>query len=187
MERLAQGPWEDVEELARAFLAALDEERWSDAANLVDPATREAFQVWLVDQIRSSEGADPSEAQTDTQFLSAATLIGISSAAEAARFTSTEIVARFAQAVSPDSVNRLSGVRGSGGAPRMTRHFLEVVSSTHGRATVRYRAEWWEGSELSRAMGGIHSLELILTEHGWRIRDADLGGWGVGHILPPSE
>lgn len=186
MEQSAERLGQEPEAVARAFLTALDEGRWSDAADLVDIQTREAFQTWCVEQIGTAARAPGQAGPSDTWFVPAGTLMAVSTAAEAARFTSAELVARFAQAVSPASLHRQMGVRGLSGDVRITRRFLEANPTVRGRLRVQYRTDWWEGDERDLALGGIHSLELVLTGDGWRVRDADLGGWGGGHILPPA-
>lgn len=171
-------PAREVELAAQAFLTALDEGRWRDAAGLVDAHTREALQAWCVERIRTAGG---SAGDTGTQFLSPTVLMGVSTAEEASLLTSTELVARFAEGVSRAGVDRHAA---EPGLSRITRRFLDA-SVSQGRATVHYRTEWWNGEERNVAMGGVHSLELVMTPEGWRVRDADLGAWGTGHLLPP--
>jgi hypothetical protein len=187
VDQSVHGRADEAEQLARAFLAALDEGRWSDAADLVDPQTREAFQTWCVERIRTASDAGPSAPPLDTHFLSIATLMGVATPAEAADFTSTQFVARFAEALSPGGLHRQRGAPGPSPQSRITREFIETVFGAHGRATALYRTEWWDGNQRNRSMGGTHSLELVLTQGGWRVRDADLAGWGGGRILPPPD
>jgi hypothetical protein len=183
----AIAPGDDAKPVAEAFLAALDDGRWSDAADLVDVGTREAFQAWVVEQITAAGEVSPSANPSDTHFLSAAALIGVSTGPEAARLTSAELVARFAQALSRASLDRVTGGSEPNRQIRITRRFLESFAAGGGGVTVRYRTEWWQGGERNVALAGIHSLELARTKEGWRVRDADLSGWGSGHILPPPR
>ena len=186
MEQSADGPGKEPESLARAFVTALDEGRWSDAADLVDTQTRKAFQAWCVEQIGiAAQGLGP-ESPSDTRFVAAGALMGVSTKAEAARLTSNEFVARFAEAVSPRNLDPQAGAQDASGPSRITRQVMDTAHRSGNRATVRYRTEWWNGEVRNVSMSGIHTLHLRLTKEGWRVRDADLGGWGEGHILPPS-
>ncbi|HEX6372245.1 MAG TPA: hypothetical protein VF006_25225 [Longimicrobium sp.] len=176
---------QDLESVSRAFLHALDEGRWMDAAALVDPRTREALQAWSVEHIRTSAGTPPFTGPSDTRFFSASEVLGLRSEAEAACLTSTSFLARFAEGVSPANFLRMTE-RTAAKEVRIIRTFLDATHTVPDRATVRYRAEWWHGDQLDEAVGGIHSLELVLRSDGWRVRDADLSGQGGGHILPPQ-
>ena len=187
MDGPADRPVGDIELLGRAFLRALDDRRWLDAAALVDPKTREAFQAWCLEAVGARDRLSPPQTARETRFFSAADLLRLSSAADAARFTSTEFLARFAEAVEPGTLYRGAGVEASAQQIRIARTFVEAVQDAPDRATVRYRADWWHGDQRNQATGGIHSFDLILTADGWRVRDADLGGWGTGHIFPSER
>jgi hypothetical protein len=177
-----------LESVARAFLAAQDELRWMDAAELVDPHTRDVFQRRCIEWIDRAPSRPHEAVPSDTRFTSPLEILGLASAAEAVNLTSTEFLARFAEGVHPGNLHRqLPGdsTSGSAGQIHITRTFVEAAVSASDRATVRYNTEWWSGDVRNQTVGGIHSLELARTPHGWRVRDADLGGWGGGTILLP--
>jgi hypothetical protein len=172
------------EAVAGAFLAALDDRRWHDAARLVDPRTAERFHAFWLARLES-EAADgaPDDVPSDTRFASTAELLGVEDAADAAHLTATELLARLAEALHPDDALRRAGALASDGAIRVIR---TPVDSTHVEPDgmrVRYRIEWRQGEIASDR--GVHTLELVRTPTGWAVRDADLGGYGGGHILPP--
>jgi hypothetical protein len=173
--------------VARSFFAALDEGRWIDAAALVHPQTREEFKRWWVDHLHRERLAPPPEGEPETVFASPASLLGTSDAAEAARLPAEEILARFAEAVQPGNLHRAFPGRHAFGADeqiRVTRTVLHSAPGTSGSFLVRYRTEWWHGEIRNQATAGIHVLELARFNDEWRVRDADLGGFGNGHILP---
>lgn len=169
--------------IAQAFLAALDDGRWREAAALVDPHTREQFRTWSLQPLANARDEHMEPGDAETRFVSPAALLG----RDAASLDDVEFLARFAEAVQPANViRRLSG---DSGQIRVTRTLLEVapvapVAPDH--VTARYRTEWWHGPVRNEATAGVHSLELARTSAGWRVRDADLSGSGGGHILPPE-
>jgi hypothetical protein len=174
-----------AEALARAFLGALDEERWRDAAALVARETQSRFRTFLVERI-TGRGSGSAGA-TDTHFASPADMIGVADASEAARTPAEELLARFAESSHPGNLHRLHpGIAGlDGGAIRITRTLLKIESRGPDRAVATYRTEWWHGRVRNEATAGDHTLELIRTDDGWHVHDADLSGRGGGHILPP--
>jgi hypothetical protein len=188
----SDGVTDELQGAARAFLAALDELRWMDAAELVDSHTREAFQRRCIEWIDRASSRPQQVLPSDTQFTSLLEILGLTSAAEVASLTGTEFLARFAEGVHPGNLHRRlkdDSTSGSTGQIHITRTFVEAAVSASGRATVRYNTEWWNGDVRNQAVGGIHSLELAKTQEGWRVRDADLGGWGGRRLLlppPPS-
>jgi hypothetical protein len=172
------------ENVALAFLAALDEGRWLDAAALVDPRSREALQSWCTGEIEAALAHPSTSIPSDTHFVSLAGLIQVETANQAERLTSVEFLARFAEALHPATFyRRIAG--GSSGEFRITRKILGTLPRGPEQAMVRYSTEWWEGGVRNEATSGTHSLDVTRTPEGWRILDADLGGWGGGHILPP--
>lgn len=175
---------EELQSVARTFLAALDELRWTDAAELVDPHTREAFQRRCIEWIDRAPSRPQEAVESDTRFTSLLELLGLTSAAEASSLTSTEFLARFAEGVHPANLHRQLPIDSTNRA-RVTRTLVEAAVSASDRATVRYKTEWWHREVRNQAVGGVHSLELVLTQDGWRVRDADLGGWGGGRLLIP--
>jgi len=174
-------------EVARAFLAALDEQRWLDAVVLVDPRTSERFRDWWIARL-GNRADEPEASDAETSFLPPLAFLGVADAAEAARLTAAEFLARFAEGVHPGNVLRPlpRGRADAGEEVRVTRTLLAVEEETDDRVTVRYRTEWWHGGRRNEATAGEHALELVRTADGWRVRDAELGGLGGGHILPPD-
>jgi hypothetical protein len=173
----------ELEGVARAFLAALDERRWHDAAVLVDSQTLERFRAWSIKllDLRSHQPAQPGE--SDTFFIPATALMGVADAATAKRLSATQLLARVAENVHPENVLRHHKL-GQSEEIRITRTLVGVERASGNRATARYQTEWWHGDSRNEATAGVHTLDLVQTSTGWRIRDADLSGHGGGHILP---
>lgn len=171
---------------ARSFLAALDDQRWHDAARLVDPRTAERFRGFWIARLESEAVDDvPDAVPSDTRFASAAGLLRVGDAASAAHLTATEILARVAEALHPDNVLRRAGAPAGEGAIRVTRTLIDAAPPPQEGMRVRYRIEWRQGEVVSDR--GVHTLDLTRISAGWAVRDADLGGHGGGHILPPSS
>lgn len=172
--------------VARAFLADLDGRRWRDAAALVDPETRKRFRAFAIEWIERRDPA-PQQRPATTHFASPAALLGVADGASAMAMDAEELLARFAEGIHPGNLDRHH--RSSPKADsdvRITRTLLDVQPRGDGRAWARYRTEWWHAGVRNEATAGEHRMELIRTSGGWRVRDADLGGWGGGHILPPG-
>jgi hypothetical protein len=185
-------PSHSPEEVARAFLAALDAGRWPEAAALVDPETAERFRAQQIGLLRLEERMPEAPASAETVFARATALLGVQSADEAEALPATELLARFAESLHPAGVLRRA--YGSGGRsvtettpPRLTRTIVGCTKSDGGTARVEYRTDWQQGETRSDFMGGVHVLTVIHTPAGWRVRDADLSGHGGGHILVPDE
>lgn len=180
------GSDDSPEGTARSFLAALDERRWHDAAALVDPRTAERFRGFWLARLES-EAADgvPDDVPSDTRFLSATGLLRVPDAASAAHLTAAEILARVAEALHPENVLRRAGAPAGEGAIRVTRTLIDSAPPPPEGMRVRYRMEWRQGEIVTDR--GVHTLELTRTSAGWAVRDADLGGHGGGHIVPPSS
>jgi hypothetical protein len=182
MDANPAGSYDSAEAVARAFLAALDDGRWSDAAALVHPQTREAFKSWWIDHLQR-ERHTPPQVDPETIFASPAELLGTADAAEAAELPSEELVARFAEAVQPGNLHRQRD--GSAVAPiRVARTLLDSALDKSGGVFVRYRSEAWHGQVRNEATAGVYVLELIRMDDRWYVRDGDLGAGGVGHLVP---
>jgi hypothetical protein len=113
-------------------------------------------------------------------------LLGVADAAAAERLTASQLLARLAESAHPESVLRHHGI-GQSEEIRITRTLVGVEPASADRAVARYRTEWWHGDSRDEATAGVHALELVRTPSGWRIRDADLSGYGGGRILPPDD
>lgn len=173
------------EVIARGFLAALDEQRWGDAADLVAPETRELFRASALEYVASDGGA-ASDGPADTQAASPRSLFGVEDHAAAAGLSAEELLARFAERIHPGNLHRLyPGMSRGDFDIRITRTLLRVESSGEDHARAHYRAEWWYFG-IPDETAGEHALELVRTTAGWRVHDADLSGRGDGHILPPD-
>lgn len=181
--------WHDPEVVGSRFLAALDQERWSDVAADVAGETLDAFRAWCAEQLRSEAGRLAGNT-ADTHFASLATLLGVSSAAEADCLSPREVLIRFAANVNVNAA-AARALDGDGSSPptplALSRRMVDVtVSLRDGRqlATVRYDVvpDYFAGEEPAP-----HTLELIETADGWRVWDADLSGTGYGHIRPPAR
>lgn len=183
-------PSDSPEEVARAFLAALDAGRWREAAALVDSQTAERFRIQQIELLRLEERSP--EAPAQTVFAHATALLGVRGADEAEALPAAELLARFAESLHPASVlRRAQGAGDHSGTesppPSLTRTIVGCVKDDDGSARVEYRTDWRQGETRSDFMGGLHVLTAIHTPAGWRVRDADLGGHGSGHILVPDE
>lgn len=174
------------EDVARAFLAALDERRWHDAAALVDPQTLERFRTVMIRalDLQARQYAPP--ANSDTYFIPLTTQLGVADAAAAERSSATELMAHLAENSHPDNVFEHHGM-GQSEEIRIVRTLVGVEPTSPGRAAAHYRIEWSHGNPYDEVTTGVHTLELVRTPGGWRIRDADLSGYGGGHILPPED
>lgn len=171
---------------ARSFLAALDDQRWHDAARLVDPRTAERFRGFWIARLESEAADDvPDDVPSDTRFISATELLRVPDAARAAHLTATEMLARVAEALVPDTALQGAGAPADEVAIRVTRTLIDSAPPGPEGMRVRYRIEWRQGEVVSDR--GVHTLELTRTSAGWAVRDADLGGHGGGHIMPPSS
>jgi hypothetical protein len=184
--------------VAQAFLSALDDGRWSDAAELIDPETAERFRRQHVELLRLQERVPRSggPSMLDTVFRGPAELAGVGSAAELEALSPVELLARFAEALDPVRVVRgehafdppAAGEEFSRVAtPRLQRIVLGCRTEDEATARVEYRTEWLEDGRREAGPGEIHSLTLHYTPHGWRVRDADLTGTGEGRIWLPDE
>jgi hypothetical protein len=175
-----------LEDVARAFLAALDERRWHDAAALVDPQTLERFRTVMIKilDLQARQPAPPAE--SDTYFIPLTTQLGVADAAAAERSSATQLLAHLAESSHPDNVFGHHGM-GQPEGIRIVRTLVGVEPTSSDRATAHYRIEWSHGNPYDNEGAGVHALELAHTPGGWRIRDADLSGYGGGHILPPEE
>jgi hypothetical protein len=185
-------PSHSPEEVARAFLAALDASRWREAAALIDPETAERFRAQQIELLRLEERTPETPASAETVFARATTLLGVRSADEAEALPAADLLARFAESLHPGSaLQRVHGAEGHSSpesAPlRLTRTVVGCTESDDGSARVEYRTDWRQGEIRSDWMGGIHVLTAVHTPAGWRVRDADLSGHGSGHILFPDE
>lgn len=171
---------------ARSFLAALDDRRWHDAARLVDSRTAERFRGFWIARLESEAADDvPDDGPSDTRFISATELLHVPDAASAAHLTATEMLARVAEALMPDTALRRAGAPADQVAIRVTRTLIDLAPPQPEGTRVRYRIEWRQGEIVSDR--GVHTLELTRTSAGWAVLDADLGGHGGGHIIPPSS
>lgn len=185
-------PSDSPEEVARAFLAALDAGRWREAAALVDPQTAERFRVQQIELLRLEERSPETPVPAQTVFARTAALLGVRGADEAEALPAAELLARFAESLHPASVlRRAQGAGDHSGTgsppPRLTRTIVGCMKGDDGSARVEYRTDWRQGETRSDFMGGFHVLTAIHTPAGWRVRDADLSGHGSGHILVPDE
>ena len=174
-------PSDSPDAIARAFLAALDEGRWHDAADLVDPRTGERFRSFWIERLESEASGVPDDRPSDTLFTSASELLRVHDPAAAERLTPADMLARVAEASHPG--NFIAHGRAGDGEIRITRTFLDSTPLGADRAQVRYRIEWRHGAVVSDM--GVHAMELTRASGGWAVRDADLGGHGGGHIVPP--
>lgn len=174
------------EDVARAFLAALDERRWHDAALLVDSQTLERFRAVMIKFLDLQARLPAQPADSDTYFIPLTEMLGVADAAAAERLSATQLLAHFAESSHPENVLR-HHPNAQPEEIRITRTLLEVEPVIADYATARYQTEWWHGASRNKETTGVHALELVRTSSGWRIRDADLSGYGGGHILPPDE
>lgn len=176
----------ELEDVACAFLAALDERRWHDAAVLVDPQTLERFRTVMIRvlDLQARQSAPP--ANSDTYFIPLTTQLGVADAAAAERLSATQLMAHLAENSHPDNVFGQHGM-GQSEEIRITRTLVGVEPTSPDRATAHYRIEWSHGNPYDEETSGVHAFELVRTPSGWRIRDADLSGYGGGHILPPDQ
>jgi|GEM_PF-5028857 len=174
------------EDVARAFLAALDERRWHDAALLVDPQILERFRARMIEllDLRDRQPEQPSD--SDTFFIPATTLLGVADPVAAERLSATQLLAHLAESCHPENVLRHHG-NAQPEEVRITRALVGVEPVSADRATARYQTEWWHGDRRNEATAGVHALELVRTSSGWRVRDTDLSGYGGGHILPLDD
>lgn len=172
------------EAVARAFLAALDEQRWWDAAALVDADAREGFRAFTLGLLGDGDAAAPHPPR-ETHFASPLAIIRATDRAEAERLDGEELLARFAEGIHPGNVRRLHPpLLQDDGEIRIRRTLVGVDPRGDGGAWARYRTEWLQGE--ARNDVGEHRMALIRTEDGWRVHDTDLSGFGGGHILPPG-
>lgn len=113
-DEVTTGAEAEAEGLSRAFLRALDEGRWMDAAALVDPHTREALHAWTVEHLHEVAEAPSFAGPSDTRFVLAPEMLQMVSGA--AHLTSTEFLARFAEAVSRGALRQRCADRRCGDA-----------------------------------------------------------------------
>ena len=189
---------EDPKMSAQAFLSALDDGRWRDAAELVDPEAAERFWHQHVELLRLQERVPRSggPSMSATVFRGPAELAGVRSAAEMEALSPVELLARFAEAldlaramngepeVGPPGAGRESA---AAAYPRLLRNVLGSRIEDEATARVEYRTGWIEEGRQDPAPGEIHTLTLHHTPRGWRVRDADLTGTGEGRIWLPDE
>lgn len=174
--------------VARAFLHALDQERWHDAAGFVAEETLADFHAWWTDHLATDAGQSSLDG-ADTVFPAAATLLGVASADEADRLSPTELLARFAENARLDAT--LARAVGSPAGevrpvPSLVRRVEHIsIYRVGGRrfATVGYRIE--PNHFRTHPDSALHLLKLVETPGGWRVWDGDLSGTGHGHIRPP--
>lgn len=121
-----EGGTEELEDVARAFLAALDERRWHDAAVLVDSQTLERFRAWSIKllDLRAHQPAQPGD--SDTFFIPATVLMGVADAATAQRLSATQLLARVAE----NAIQRTSS----------------AIKGSDSRRRSGLRGRWWEWS-----------------------------------------
>ncbi|HLL48012.1 MAG TPA: hypothetical protein VK399_14970 [Longimicrobiaceae bacterium] len=183
---------------AQAFLSALDDGRWSDAAELIDSETAERFWRQHVELLRLQERVSPSGGapMSETVLRGPAELAGVRSAAELEALSPVELLARFAEAldlaramhgepeVGPPGAGRESA---AAAYPRLLRTVLGSRIEDEATARVEYRTGWIEEGRQNPAPGEIHTLTLRYTPRGWRVRGADLTGIGEGRIWLPDE
>jgi hypothetical protein len=172
------------DEVTCAFLSALDEQRWQEAAALVSVDSQVAFREFFRGWIGSLR--DGNEAH-ETGFASPLSLVGGADHAQVEGFAAEELLARFAEGVHPGNLPRHYPGALDAGKMRITRTLLRIEPIGEGRARAWYCTEWWYDGVVSPVLGGEHEMELIRTPYGWRVRDVDLSGQGGGHILPPSD
>lgn len=180
------GSEKEPEGVAGAFLAALDERCWHDAAALVDPQTLERFRAVMIKFLDFQARQPAPPADSDTYFIPLTTLLNVADSAAAEGLSATQLLANLAESSHPENVFRHHGMGPSEGI-RITRTLVGVEPTSPDRATAHYRIEWSHGNPYNEETTGVHALELVRTPGGWRIRDADLSGYGGGHILPPDE
>ena len=167
------------EAVAKQFLAALDDERWPDAAQWLHPEAAEAFRRQQVDLIRMGEKWPQAPSSSDFRFTGHTDLLRVRNASEAEALSGAEMFDRFAAAVGPNAGR-------PGETPLRLRRIILGVHRTASDTTVRYRTEvyaggtplphfpWWKD---------VREMSLRSTPEGWRVRDVNLGVSGGGHLL----
>jgi hypothetical protein len=180
----------DPSDTACAFLAALDAGRWDEAAALVHPETVERFQEWYLEQLRRQDREGTSGGPTETMFVRLSELIRVRDAAEAEALSAPQLLARFIAAVNPQNLYASQPTPQTAAAAeqsevRLVRALLRCSRGENDDARAEYRLDWYFGGRRNESMGGFHTLSLAWTSSGWRVRDADLGGHGTGHLVPP--
>lgn len=173
------------EEVARGFMSALDQERWRDAAALVAPSTVDAFrQGWLAwIRAEASLPAGHSFPGSDTVFSGPLSLLQLRSANEAERLSPVDLLARFIERVQPANLELAAGLE-SRQSLRPVRTVIGIAHTGAGSAVAEYRVTWRDVSHFAPGSGGIHRMHLGMTPDGWRVTDADVGGYGTGHLIP---
>lgn len=167
-------------ELASEFLAALDAERWSDAADLLEPGVLEAFRAQWVEVARIEEKRPRSSEVPETLFLSVAEILRVRNAAEVEALSASEVFAGYAEAAGPAR---------AGEAPFRVRSTLLRVEWEGDTAVARYRTELYVGETPRPAhpwWNGVRDLSLTRCADGWRVRDVAFGAAGGGGLLVPE-
>jgi hypothetical protein len=181
----------DPNDTARAFLAALDAAHWDKAAALVHTDTVERFHEWYLEQLRRQDREGASDGLAETMFVRLSELVRVRDAAEAEALGPPQLLARFIAGVSPQNLYASQPTAQTAAAAersevRLVRALLRCSRGENDDARAEYRLDWYFGGRRNESMGGVHTLSLAWTSSGWRVRDADLGGHGTGHLMPPQ-
>lgn len=174
----------DPTHIARDFLAALDAGHWDESAALVHTDTADRFREWYVEQLRRQAREGTSNGQAETMFVRLSEFIRVRDAAEANALSAPQLLARFVASVSPQNLYP-SPLTAEQGEVRLVRSLVRCSREGSDDARAEYRLDWYFGGRRNESMGGVHTLLLTWTSSGWRVRDADLGGHGTGHLVPP--
>ena len=176
---LSQAGDDTPEAAAKQFLAALDHERWPDAAQWLHPEAAEAFRRQQIELIRMAERWPQGPSSSDFSFTGHTDLLRVRDASEAEALPGAEMFDRFAAAVGPNASR-------PGETPLRLRRIILGVHRTASDATARYRTEVYAGDTSLPHVpwwNDVRELSLRSTPEGWRVRDVNLGVSGGGHLL----
>lgn len=165
-------------EISHAFLNLVSTQRWDEAVCLIDPLTKERFRDWWLRKL--AEPRTPVPAETDTYFLSLEAMLGVRDQAEAESLTPDELLARHAAA----RARQMARFAPQGDASALPT-FVHLRTRREGD-TVDCEFRRVGAEAMAPHLSATQRVRLVKRESRWFVRDADLLGYGDGHILPPD-